>query len=83
MSHNDPYYRIIEYKDKLTVACMHWFDEFDVNEDRFLKDENGERYKFETEEEAIAWLKENVKEHLIDDEYRNKTVKGMRDKYLK
>ncbi|MFS0905681.1 hypothetical protein AB3N02_21795 [Priestia aryabhattai] len=80
---NDIYYRILDYKGKLTIVCMQWFDEYDYNEEDFLTDEDGDRYMFHTKNEAIDWLNENVKEEYIDDEYKHASPKSKREKYLK
>jgi hypothetical protein len=37
----------------------------DYDENRFFKDKNGDRMKFDTKEEAQIWLNENVKYEKI------------------
>lgn len=82
---DDVYYRLYQYERldwKLTVVCMQYFDEGDYHEDRFMTDEDGERLRFDSEEDAIKWLNENVKPEMIDPEY---LLSGgfKREEYLK
>ena len=68
---DDVYYRPLFGRDGLvTLACMQWFDEFDYDEKRFLRDEDGQRYRFADGKEAAAWLNAHVKPDLIDPQYR-------------
>ncbi|WP_431785894.1 hypothetical protein [Paenibacillus lactis] len=66
-----PYYRpLISYEGYATLACMQWFDEYDYDESRFFKDSDGDLLRFESKEEGIRWLNENIKSDMIDLEYR-------------
>lgn len=66
----DPvYYRLIIHNGKVTVVCMQSFDEIDYDQNRFIKDEYGDPYRFDTEEEAIAALHKLVKPEMIDPKY--------------
>jgi hypothetical protein len=80
---NEVYYRIYYWDEigKLTVVCMQWFDEYDYHEDRFMTDDDGERLKFSSEEDAVRWLNENVKPEMIDPKYLS--VKYNRNAFLK
>lgn len=68
--YNECYYRPLTYNGYATLACMQWFDEFDYDEKRFFKNENGDRYRFPSEEEGVRWLFENIKADLVDPEYQ-------------
>ena len=96
--HNDIYYRIYlsHRSEKLTVVCMQDFDEDDYDVHRFMTDEDGDRLRFEFEEEAIDWLNKHVKREYIDeaylviyedneedDESEEESVGLDRDKYLR
>lgn len=71
---SDPYYRLyISQMNKVTVVCMQDFDEDDYILHKFIKDKNGDRYRFDTEEEAIATLNQVVKPECIDPEYLDQT----------
>ena len=71
---NDIYYKILMYVDstggkgKVTVVEMQWFDEYDYNQNDFIKDTRGRALEFESEEEAVRWVFDNVKEECIDPE---------------
>lgn len=76
------YYRIIRYKETgnenelLTVVTMQDHDEYDYDQSRFLcKKGTDERLFFKTEEEAIQFLSDNIKEENIDPEYLVQTQK--------
>lgn len=79
---SDVYYRIYlsSKDDKFHVVCMQYFDEYNYDEDKFMTDEYGERLMFDTEDEAIQWMNENMKPEFIVDEY--KKVKFRREDYL-
>lgn len=82
---HDVYYRLYQSERqewKLTVVCMQDFDESDYYKDRFMTDEDGDRLKFNHEEDAIKWLNDNVKSTMIDPEY---LLSGgfKREEYLK
>jgi hypothetical protein len=67
------YYKIYYYepKDYVTVICMQWFDERHYIEHNFYVDKNNKPYKFDTEDEAIDWLNNNVISEKIDPHYRS------------
>jgi len=68
----DVYYRIYQFESigwKLTVVAVQYFDEKDYHEDRFMTDDNGDKLRFELEEDAIKWLNDNIKTEMIDPEY--------------
>ena len=71
------YYRIIRTSDDdkiLTVVCMQWFDENDYDVSRFLCAKGtDERLMFSTEQKAIKFLNDNIKQEFIDPEYRRMT----------
>lgn len=75
--YNDVYYRIIRSLNDetlLTVVCMQWFDENDYEESRFLCAKGTkDRLSFNTEEEAIEFLNDNIKQENIDPEYSIRT----------
>jgi hypothetical protein len=54
---------------KIGIACMQSFDEYDYDQNRFLRGEDGQPIKFDTEESAILYLNENYKPEFIEDEY--------------
>lgn len=45
-------------------------DENDYDQNSFLKDENGKQYQFDTKDEAVKWLNDNIKYEKIDSKYR-------------
>lgn len=67
------YYRIIRTSEDdsvLTIVQMQWHDEIDYDESRFLREKGTRnRLSFSTEEEAIEFLNENIKQECIDPEY--------------
>lgn len=68
---NEPYYCLyLTRENMLTVVTLQWFDELDYDQERFMKDGDGDRYQFSTQAEAAKWLRENVQEQYIDPEYR-------------
>jgi hypothetical protein len=71
MFQNDVYYRLLYLNDEVTIVCMQDFDEYDYDENKFIKDEKGEWFKFDTEEAAEVWLNTHVKRNKIDPKYRN------------
>lgn len=77
---NDVYYRIIRSSNDetlLTIVCMQWFDECDYDESRFLCAKGTkDRLSFNSEEEAIEFLNDNIKLENIDPEYRVRTQKS-------
>ncbi len=56
-------------KEKITIVCMQKFDEYDYNENKFLRDETGEMIKWDKEIDAIKYLNDNFKIECIDPEY--------------
>ncbi|AXH71217.1 hypothetical protein BSP36_172 [Bacillus phage BSP36] len=84
---SDLYYKIIggctreDGNEYVTVVTMQWFDEYDYNQDRFFRDEDGDTLMFYEEDEAIQWLFDNVKEEYIDPEYRGRRFN--QSKYMK
>ncbi len=67
---DEVYYRLYLNRDMLhTVVCMQYFDEIDYTEHKFVKKPDGERYKFDTEAEAISVLNELFDPQEIVDEY--------------
>lgn len=67
-----PVYYKIYYSERdnvMTVVCMQSFDEDDYYQYRFFKDENGDPYRFDDEEDAIKFLNEKFKTEYIDPEY--------------
>jgi hypothetical protein len=73
---NEVYYKLYQSSrtDLLTVVCMQWFDEPDYDSKRFVRNENGDPYYFEDEDQAIAQLNEWFQPHQIDPMYRNKNI---------
>lgn len=64
------YYRIFLSKEQLLrVVCMQEFDEYDYDQKRFLRDEDGYPMKFKEELEAIDYLNENFRPDRIDPEF--------------
>ncbi|QQO40514.1 hypothetical protein 000TH008_86 [Bacillus phage 000TH008] len=69
---SDVYYKILMYTDledyecKATVVTMQWFDERDYPQDNFIKDERGRALEFDSEDEAVQWVLDNVKDGHID-----------------
>lgn len=77
------YYKIILNSDNLvTIACLQDFDEYDYNQDRFFKDEDGACVAFYSEENAKKYLNEKFKQEVIAPEYlvnynHNNLFRGM------
>lgn len=66
MGRNSVYYKIYLNSDnKYCVVTMQWFDEFDYNENKFLKKSNGEHYQFTKEKDAKLFLNKIVKPEFI------------------
>ena len=84
---SDLYYKILggyireDGNEYVTVVTMQWFDEYDYDQDRFFRDEDGDTLMFYEEDEAIQWLFDNVKEEYIDPEYRGRRFN--QSKYMK
>lgn len=75
MNDNSCYWRLYksthgQEKGLFTVVEMQWFDEGDYHDENFIRDETGERYKFDDEQVAITFLNEHVPPDLIVEEYR-------------
>lgn len=67
---SEVYYRIfLNREEKLTIVEMQDFDEYDYDEKKFYRDDNGERMKWDDEDEAIKFLNDNFKAECIDPEY--------------
>jgi hypothetical protein len=67
------YYKILlTRQNKLCVVCLQDFDECDYNQDKFLKDEEGEAYKFMEkdggERKAKEFLNKNFKPEYINED---------------
>lgn len=68
---SDVYYRLyVTKEDYVTVVCFQYFDEDDYDENRFLCDEDGVRLMFDTEDEAIQYLNQNIKPEKIHPDYK-------------
>lgn len=66
----DVYYCLyITEDDKITVICLQEFDESGYNHRKFLRKNNEENYKFDSEEAAVNFLNENIKPEYIDPDY--------------
>jgi hypothetical protein len=75
---NDVYYRLYKssHDNLMHVVCMQNFDENDYFENNFVKNDNGEKYYFDKEEEAIQKLNEWFTQDEIAVEYRiNKLIR--------
>lgn len=73
----DPvYYRLLwmEDKQKVTVVGLQHFDEYGVSKERYLTDSEDRLHRFDTEDEAIAFINANIKKKYIDSEYLMVTV---------
>lgn len=81
---NEVYYKIIKAYDRdwLTIACLQWFDELDVDEDRYFKDDDGNVLQFDSEDGAKEWLNSHVKPQHIDPDYRSVNHEDERRRYL-
>lgn len=64
---HEVYYRIlwVAFRHKLAVACMQDFDEHEYDEPMFLLHADGERFCFETEEEAREYLNRHFRRRYI------------------
>lgn len=67
----DPvYWKILMTRNnKIGIACMQSFDEYEYDQKRFLLGEDGMVVKFDSEEDAISYLNDNFKPEFIEDEY--------------
>jgi hypothetical protein len=71
MCDDEVYYRLIwTWAGLATIVCMQWFDEYDYDTSRFIKDRVGDVCKFSSEEDAGKWLNSNIKSYLIDDKWK-------------
>lgn len=69
---DDPvYYRIMYWGkiEKLTIVTMQSFDEYDYDQNKFLRDKDNDAMRWNDEQEAIRFLNENFKPEYIDPEY--------------
>lgn len=77
--HDPLYYCIIRTVDNdklLTVVTMQYHDEIDYDYKRFLFHKGtSDRVQFDSEEEAIKFLNDNIKPEHIDPEYLVQTQK--------
>lgn len=76
------YYKLIKsYRnDLITIACIQWFDEYDYDQSRFVRNSDNEIHVFESEELAQEKLNKWFKPEEIDPEYRtNKNPDLVRD----
>jgi hypothetical protein len=76
---NDVYYRLYlsSRNSKITVVTMQHFDEYDYHDSNFVRNIDGEKYYFDTEEEAIEKLFEWYKTEEIDPEYLKGNTNGI------
>lgn len=60
-------------KNLITVIELQQFDEYDYDENAWVRDDKreGDELKFDNEEDAINWLFDNIKEKFIDPEYKD------------
>ena len=64
------YYRIFRNRnDLLTIVCMQDFDEDDYYQNRFARDSQGNKLKFDSEEDALLFLNQNWNKEEIDEQY--------------
>ena len=78
---SDVYYKILHSSrtEKFTVVCMQWFDEYDYDEERFVRNKEDEIHVFETEDMAIEKLNEWYEPDQIDSEYCRKKFDNIRE----
>lgn len=70
------YYRIILNSDDfVTVREMVPDDEYDMDQHLIFEDEDGDKLRFDREEDAILWLNENVRADKIDPKYVRPNLK--------
>jgi hypothetical protein len=68
---NNIYYKLYKSKrnnNKISVVTMQWFDEYDYDENLFLKDKDGEHLSFDNYDDAVQWVNNNIKPELIDED---------------
>jgi len=65
------YYRLFKsYKGEfITIITLQYFDEFDYDKNRYVRDKEGVAYYFNDEEDAIKQLNEWYTPEQIDPEY--------------
>lgn len=68
---NEVYWRIYwnARTAKLIVVTMQHFDEDDYNQSAFCRGEDGEKMRWEREEDAVLYLNKHFKAEFIDDEF--------------
>ncbi len=67
---NREYYRILKLSNgKLTIIRLNHYREMNYDNNNFLKDKDGCIEEFDSEKEAIQFLKDNIKSKYIDDKY--------------
>lgn len=74
------YYKIYFLKkiQRLTVVCMQWFDEYDYNESKFLRDDQNKIMSWDKEIDAVKYLNDNFKLEYIDEDYITANHPGLR-----
>ncbi|UQN10318.1 hypothetical protein [Deinococcus sp. QL22] len=69
MSANPVYYRILLNRDdKLQIACLQDFDEYEYDQAKFLTDDAGQKLRFDDEDEARTWLNATYQRNRIEKE---------------
>jgi hypothetical protein len=65
---NRVYYRILYWAKvgKMTIATMQYFDEYDYHDNHFLRDDRGEKMRWDNEAEALRYLNDHFKPECID-----------------
>ncbi|WP_460271438.1 hypothetical protein [Bacillus sp. NEAU-Y102] len=79
------FFRLYMVNGKMDVLCLNSKTVQSFEEDYFMTDEGGHILQFDDEDEAVAWLLENIKPDLLAARYRNKLVnpKQNREYWLK
>lgn len=57
MSGDDVYYRVMLDDTGYHVCCLQWFDEHDYDASKWVRDDDGEPRRFESEMDAEDWLR--------------------------
>ena len=78
---NDVHYKILKSKSTglMTIVCLQWFDEFDYDQDRFVRNSQGVIHQFDSEDKAKQKLNEWYLQEEIDPEYRDAGTSLIRD----
>lgn len=79
------FFRLYRVNGKMDVLCLTSETVQSFEEDYFMTDEDGRILQFDNEDEAVAWLLENIKPDLLAPSYRNKIInpKQNREYWLK